>query len=301
MKEKRVKKRGDRHDGYLIHTSDPLHLFMPYLLGNRTDNEAVMTECVDLSAADAYLTKINEERKPEHPYTLFHLFCAALAKVFALRPKMNYFIQNGRMYERADINFSFVAKRKFADNGEEALIIMKMDEEDGQPSPLQQAHDKVCAEVYKMRQETSSDDGTTEQLAWMTKLPRFVLKGLVRILKWMDRTDRLPKVLNDVNPYNVSVFITNLGSIKMSASYHHLTNFGTNSFFFIIGEKQLKPSFDEKGNVTMTPHVDFGATIDERIGDGFYFAKSLKLLKYLFNNPELLDKPLDEPVDWTDK
>ena len=40
--------------------------------------------------------------------------------------------------------------------------------------------------------------------------------------------------------------------------------------------------------------VDFGATLDERIADGFYFAKSLRLLKHVFENPELLDKPLGE-------
>ena len=41
--------------------------------------------------------------------------------------------------------------------------------------------------------------------------------------------------------------------------------------------------------------VDFGATIDERIGDGFYFVRSLNLVKHIFAHPELLDKPLGEP------
>jgi hypothetical protein len=41
--------------------------------------------------------------------------------------------------------------------------------------------------------------------------------------------------------------------------------------------------------------IDIGATLDERIGDGFYFARSLKLLHYLFENPELLECPLNEP------
>ena len=299
MKDRPKKRHGDRHDGYLIRSADPLHLFMPYILGERTANEAVMNDSIDLTAADAYLDRLNADN-PEHPYTLFHLICAALAKTFALRPKMNYFIQNGQQFERQDISFAFVAKRKFADNGEEALIIMKMDEQDGAPAPIVQTHDKVCAEVYKVREGTA-DDGTTEQLAWMTKLPKFVLRGLVGILKWMDRTDRLPKALNDVNPYNVSVFITNLGSIRMSASYHHLTNFGTNSFFAIIGEKRQVPVYAPDGSVRMTEHVELGFTIDERIGDGFYFARSLKLLKYLLQHPETLSEPLYAPVDWQEK
>ena len=34
---------------------------------------------------------------------------------------------------------------------------------------------------------------------------------------------------------------------------------------------------------------EFGINLDERIADGFYFAKSLKLIKHLFKNPALLD------------
>ena len=44
--------------------------------------------------------------------------------------------------------------------------------------------------------------------------------------------------------------------------------------------------------------VDIGATLDERIADGFYFARSLKLVKYIFSHPELLDKPLNEPSNF---
>ena len=41
--------------------------------------------------------------------------------------------------------------------------------------------------------------------------------------------------------------------------------------------------------------IDVSATLDERIADGFYFARSLKLLKHVFAHPELLDLPLGEP------
>ena len=41
--------------------------------------------------------------------------------------------------------------------------------------------------------------------------------------------------------------------------------------------------------------IDFGATLDERIADGFYFARSLRLMKHIFAHPELLDQPLGQP------
>ncbi|MBO7669922.1 MAG: hypothetical protein J6S60_04970, partial [Oscillospiraceae bacterium] len=40
---------------------------------------------------------------------------------------------------------------------------------------------------------------------------------------------------------------------------------------------------------------DIGATLDELIADGFYFARSLKLVKHMFAHPELLDLPLNQP------
>ena len=41
--------------------------------------------------------------------------------------------------------------------------------------------------------------------------------------------------------------------------------------------------------------LDIGVTIDERIADGFYFVRSLKLVKHIFSHPELLDQPLGVP------
>ena len=35
-------------------------------------------------------------------------------------------------------------------------------------------------------------------------------------------------------------------------------------------------------------------TIDERISDGYYYAKSLSLLKKLVENPELLQRRIEE-------
>jgi len=43
---------------------------------------------------------------------------------------------------------------------------------------------------------------------------------------------------------------------------------------------------------------DIGLTIDERIADGFYYAKSVRLLKKLAAEPELLDLRADEEVEY---
>ena len=44
--------------------------------------------------------------------------------------------------------------------------------------------------------------------------------------------------------------------------------------------------------------VDLGLTIDERIADGYYYSRTVQLMKKLLENPELLEKPLCEEVDY---
>ena len=55
--------------------------------------------------------------------------------------------------------------------------------------------------------------------------------------------------------------------------------------------------YDENGNCEMKMTVDLGLTIDERIADGYYYSKSVKLFKKLMANPELLDMRADEEVE----
>ncbi|MBQ3866176.1 MAG: hypothetical protein II776_04685, partial [Clostridia bacterium] len=72
---------------------------MPYIMLDRTDNEAVMNDEMDLSAVNAYLKKKNAEGD-DFKYTIFHVILAAIAKTIYLRPGMNRFMQGHRLYQR---------------------------------------------------------------------------------------------------------------------------------------------------------------------------------------------------------
>ena len=48
----------------------------------------------------------------------------------------------------------------------------------------------------------------------------------------------------------------------------------------------------------MRDSIDLGLTIDERIADGYYYSKTVRLLRKLLTNPELLDRPLSEKVEY---
>lgn len=284
-----------RRDGTLVPETDPMHLITPHMVPDRCDNEAVLTELFDMTAVEAYLAKKNADG-PEFKYTFFHVICAAIAKVLVLRPRMNRFYAGRRLYDRNDILFAFVVKKKFEDNGAEALAIIKVDK-DGEVSPVEQIHGKVKDIVYSVRKENKTE-GTTEKMGILTKLPRGLLRFVMSFLNWLDYHGRYPATLMKDDPYFASVFVSNLGSIKMHANYHHLVNWGTNSIFVVIGEKKLTPFFQPDGSVQMRDALELGLTIDERIADGVYFAKSIHLLQRLLSQPELLDEPIQTPVDY---
>lgn len=47
----------------------------------------------------------------------------------------------------------------------------------------------------------------------------------------------------------------------------------------------------------MKNSVDIGLTIDERLADGYYYSKTVKLARYLLEHPELLELPASQEVE----
>lgn len=285
------RKLGDRRDGALLRDLDSMHFITPILNPNRCENEAFISERIDLTNANKYLEKRNAE-DPEYRYNLFQLMVTAVLKAVTLRPKMNRFVANKNMYQRNVISAAFVVKKLFSDNGEEALAFLCAKDEDN----LDTIHDAIYRKVSACRGEEKDD--TSAAMDAFQRLPRFIAKAGVRFVRFLDKHGWVPQALIATDPNYASVFLTNLGSIKLHAGYHHLSNWGTNSVFCVVGEKKLRPYYNEAGNVELRDSVDLGLTVDERIADGYYFSKTMRLLRKLLENPELLERPLIEEVDY---
>lgn len=280
---------GDRKDGRRLRNLDAMHVAMPYIMPNRCDAEVYLNEKIDVTEALRYI-KIHNTNQNELKLTLFHLVLAALSKTIIHRPYMNRFISGRRYYERNSITFSFVAKKQFSDKGEESLMILKVDED----TVLEQVARKVIGDVKEVRD--SGGNNLDQIIDLLVKLPRPILRVIVTMLNIMEYYGIVPGFFAEMLPYYSTVLISNLGSIKCGAPYHHLTNFGTNSVMITIGEihKEYIPGPD--GTPALRDIVEMGFTIDERIGDGFYFAKSIKLFKQFMSQPDMLEHPFKEEV-----
>ncbi len=280
---------GDRPDGYLVRDADPMHVFFPFGMPRRCDNEASMSENIPLEPVLEYIKKKNYEGI-EFKYTFFHVVCAALARTVAERPAMNRFYSGQRLYERNEISFSFTAKKQFTDHSAETLAIVKFNPDDETP-PMEQIYSQIKKFVHGMRKEGKDVDGASNIMGILIKIPKFVLNFVCWLLRKLQSTGKYPKALAKVDPYYTTCFISNLGSIKLNAQYHHLSEWGTNSVFMIIGEKKIIPVYDGEGSFRPCEVLPIGITVDERIADGVYFSKTIARLKEILASPEILDEP----------
>ena len=280
------RKWGDRRDGTLLRDIDAMHYVMPLMYPNRCDNEAFMTMRINLEKTEEYLRK----RAQEHPgekMAIFQVVIAATLKTIWLRPHMNRFIANKNMYQRNEVTAAFTVKKTFSDEGDETLARVVAEEGD----TLETLNRKIIEQIEFCK---TSTDASTDAINVIKKLPGKQLIGV--IARFLDRHGWMPKSVIATDPYQCSVVLSNLGSIGLNVGYHHLMNWGTTSIFIVIGKKRKTPHYDAERNRTMRKELCISATIDERISDGFYYARTLKLMKKLVENPELLELPIEQEV-----
>lgn len=280
----------DRKDGKLIRDLDSLHFITGIIYPNRCDNEAYISETIDLTNTNIYLDKLNS-KNPDYKYNVFQVVVTSILKVITLRPKMNRFIVNGNFYQRNVVSAAFVVKKIFSDNGAEALAFINSKPDDN----IFTIHDEIYKQVSDCRSEQT--DQTTKSMNFLNIIPRFVSKTCIKFIMWLDKHGWVPKFLIATDPYYSSAVLSNLGSIKLKSGYHHLTNWGTCSIICLLGEIVKKPFYNNDGSYEMKESIDLGLTIDERIADGYYYSKTVKMLKKLIENPELLERPFNETFE----
>ena len=163
--KKYKRRRGDRKDGRLIRDIDPLHYVTGVIYPYRCDNEAFISQRINLTAMNEYLAKKNADG-PVYKYNMFQLVVTALLKTAWLRPKMNRFIANNKFYQRNEVSASFVVKRLFSDKGEEMLAFIHSKEDD----TLDTIHDDIYRQVSKVRAD-SYVDPSSEAMDVFNKMP----------------------------------------------------------------------------------------------------------------------------------
>lgn len=76
-----------------------------------------------------------------------------------------------------------------------------------------------------------------EEHGYHMPLPFFLTRFIVWFCRKLDVHGKVPKSMIESDPYYTTVVFSNLGSIRLKSGYHHLTNWGSNSLFCIVGKR----------------------------------------------------------------
>ena len=280
---------GDRFDATYLKDVDSMHFIMPFMYPDRCDNQAFFTFKIDLTNLNAYLAKKNADN-PEYKYNMFQCVVAAALKTIFLRSKLSIFIHNRKMYRRNEVSAAFTVKQEFADNGGEVLAFLHAKPE----WTIDDVHNEIHRQLLKLKTKGYTDESTSI-MDKLNKAPKWITRPLVGGICRLEKKGLIPPALVETDPYHSSIVLANLGSIGLPNGYHHLTNWGTTSMFLLIGTIGRLP-FYENDTVTFRDGVEIGFTVDERISDGFYFARSIKMLQLFLDQPELLERPMNEKL-----
>jgi chloramphenicol O-acetyltransferase len=253
---------------------------------NRCEAEVYMSSDIDVTEFVKYIKKLKEKNKD---ITFFHGFVHIMGKLIYEYPKLNRFIQNRTLYEHDEVTIAFVIKSEFNEKSEEFMTCLPI----GKNDTIIDVSNNLIDKINKIRDKNSTinTDGANNVVDKIGHVWRPLRSSIVGILKWWDRKFGLPGAIADENIYYSSLIVSNIGTFKVPGIYHNLANLGTSSGLVTFGD-----IIEEDGKYMM----NLGATLDERIADGFYFCRALKAIEYLFANPELLMEPASKHFEIPD-
>lgn len=289
-----MKRIGDRKDAKKVRNLDGLHNVMIDIKPERCDSDVYMNKEIDVTKLIKYVEKYKKEH-PDDKITYFHAFAMAFAKTIYNKPLLNRFVANRTFYDRNDVIIAFVAKIAFEEDSEEIMINIKVDKNDN----IFTLRDKITKRVAKIRNSKKGEkkENTNNIVDVVGKLPKLIRMIVTGALKFLDKHGWLPESITKDNLYYSSVILSNLGNFKIGSIYHNIVNFGTSSIIATMGMIHKSKVIDKDGKEKIIDVCDFGVNMDERIADGYYFAKSIKVLEYILDNPELLEDRADARIE----
>lgn len=274
-----AKRRGDRYDATRVDLGRGFKAVFPYIMKGRNESIAYYPVQVD---AENLLAYVEQHKGTPQQLTIFESVLLALIRILRERPTLNRYIIGRRLYQRRNVDLSFVARKKYTLDSDESNVFVKIRPEDDVETILS----KLRGEIHTVKTgEQTADEGLIDLFL---RLPRGLLRVAVKLLGVWDFYVDTPGFLRGVDPLRCSAYIANLGSVGMGAAYHHLFEWGTCSLFVTIG--QIKPTVvvGEDGTPAVRQTLELKIALDERIADGYYDARALELFDDYLNDPAKL-------------
>ncbi len=225
------RRAGDRRDGRLLRSLPAFSKFIPYIMPTRNDAHIFYDESFEVSTVDRTLRRLRVEGYKG--IGMLHFLIAAYIRCLSMLPGINRFIAGRRIYAHDDITIVMAVKRSLSVDATETTIKVHFQPTD----TILDVYRKMNEKIEEIK--TSEEDNNTEEVAeTLTKMPRFLLRFAIAVLRVMDYFGLIPDSLIEASPFHGSMIITDLGSLRIGPVFHHIYNFGTLPVFIAFGAKR---------------------------------------------------------------
>lgn len=271
----RLRPLKQRRDGQLVTDVPDERAIMPFIMRRRSESSVYFEQLVDITAAQDWIRRWNAAGGPH--LSLFVLILHEVAGMLHARPRMNRFVSGRRLYQRDGVYLSFGAMKEFADNA--PLEMIKRRFEPGED--LSTVIRSLDAAIGGAR---AGGAATDKEVRLFLSLPAPLLDLAVSVFHWLDARGVLPSGMTRSDPMYSSAVVSNLGSLRTDAAFHHLYEHGNCPLFLVVGRVRPTPVVHE-GVIQARQLLPLRWTFDERIEDGLYAARSAELLRRRLEDP----------------
>lgn len=285
------KRFGDRKDGRLLRTLEPLAAILPYFMKTRNDANNLAHDSVELSIIDKFV----HEKKAQGYMNMnaMHVLIASYVRSISQKPGINRFVSGFKIYARNNIEVIMEVKKKLELNAPATMMKFHFSPSDTIYDVYKEMNDQITA-YWNENEPENGFDALSRVLHY---IPRWFLRLIEKIFELLDYNGWLPHFLTELSPMHGSLVITSMASLNIPSIYHHLYNFGNVPMFISFSTNRHEYELDREGTLHRNHYLDINYTCDDRICDGHYYASGLREIRKYLKNPHLLETPPEKIIE----
>lgn len=223
--------------------------------------------------------RLNELKAQGARVTVTHLVARALALTLQRHPDLNVMLRRRRLYPRQRVDiFLQVAMPDPTGLGKTDLSGVKIIDCDkkGLADIGKECEERIALVRKREDPELQKSKNT------IAKIPRFMLKGIVRMFAWMQREPnwRMKWAGMPKDPFG-SAMITSLGMLGIETAFAPLFPLGGPPIILLVGAIKLQPICLDDGTIVARRTLRLCGSFDHRVVDGFHLAQMSAELKKL--------------------
>ena len=251
---------------------------------SRTSDSKILGQAeVDVTDLEAYVA---QKRRKGIKVTITHVLTLAAARALRYEvPELNVYIKRGKIIQRPQVD----ALVSVLIEGSE-MSTVKIQNAD--IVTLDEAVDIMAAQIKDTR--SGLENKAMDMKARMAGIPWPFRKWIFNLLKYFTITHAVSIKRLGLTPNSFGSFVvSNVGTLGLDLGFPSLMPISNVSFVLMLGAVNKRP-WVVNDEVVPRKIMWLGSALDHRVCDGSHGGRLFRYLKYIIQNPHLLETRPDE-------